>query len=569
MGKHKVKRIGKLNPNIIIDMDGAIKSYEEGYSVYELALKYKVNHGTMKLRLERYGIKIRNASEQKFITMNRPEVKVNISNGSKRSQSKRKETNLKKYGSEVAANTFKWKDDYEKENGVRHPNQREESRENMRGDNNPAKRTESKEKIKQKRWDEKTQEELDEIMSKTKQTWIDNTGFDNPMKVQENKEKAKQTNLERRGVEWVPQDPNVKEKIRETHASKMNITVLDRLNKLDLELVDDFTNVFSVVKVKCKKCGNIFETVLDYVFHDYGICRKCFPFSSSAAEREIREYIESILNDIEIIFNDRKILDGKEIDILIPSKNIGIEFDGVYSHSDKRGITENYHINKTNLANKKGYRLIHIFEDEWLYKKDIVKTRLKRILQVDNSIKIFARNCIIKEINSKMKNDFLINYHIQSWDVSSIKLGAFYNNELVSVMTFSKGNISKGSTATEGIWELNRFCSKPDYSIVGIGGKLLSYFKNNYKWVEIFSYCDRRWSDGNLYIKLGFELCKITKPNYWYIKGTKRIHRFNLRKRADEPKNISEWKLREAEGYYKIWDCGNFKFHVVNNIETN
>lgn len=568
MGKDKVKRIGKLNPNIIIDKDEAIKLYEEGCSVYELALKYKVNHGTMKLRLERYGIKIRNASEQKFITMNRSDVKLNISEGAKRSQSKRKETNLKKYGSEVAANTFKWKDDYEKENGVRHPNQREEFRESMRGDNNPAKRPESREKIKQKRWDEKTQEELDTIMNKTKQTWIENNGVDNPMKDQDNKEKAKQTNLEKRGVEWVVQDPVVQEKARETHILRMNITVLERLNKLELELVDDFINVFSEVKVKCKKCGNIFETVLDYVFHDYGICRKCFPFSSSVAERELREYIESILLNTEIIFNDRKILGGKEIDILIPCKNIGIEYDGVYSHSDKRGITENYHINKTNLANKNGIKLIHIFEDEWLYKKDIVKTRLKRILQVDDSIKIFARNCIIKEIEPSIKNEFLDKYHIQGKDSSVIKLGAFYNDKLVSVMTFSKGNISKGSSSIPGIWELNRFCSDPYYSIIGIAGKLLSYFKKNYEWVEIFSYCDRRWSDGNLYVKLGFNLSKIIKPNYWYIKGTKRIHRFNLRKQPHEPKDISEWKLRENEGYYKIWDCGNFKYNLYNT-ETN
>jgi len=135
-------------------------------------------------------------------------------------------------------------------------------------------------------------------------------------------------------------------------------------------------------------------------------------------------------------------------------------------------------------------------------------------------------------------------------------------------MTFSHGNISKGSKKTEYVWELSRFCIKIGYHIPGISGKLLSYFKKNFKWKEIFSYADRRWSDGDVYYKLGFNLNSITKPNYWYTKdGTKRIHRFNLRKKEEEPSNIPEWVLRLQEGYYRIWDCGNLKFSMINKTE--
>ena len=127
-------------------------------------------------------------------------------------------------------------------------------------------------------------------------------------------------------------------------------------------------------------------------------------------------------------------------------------------------------------------------------------------------------------------------------------------------MTFSHGNISKGSKHVEGVWELNRFCSNYNYRIPGIASKLLTHFKRNYEWKEIFSYADKRWSTGNVYYKLGFELDHETIPNYWYIKNFQRIHRFNLRKRPDEPKEIPEWVLRQEEGYLKIWDCGNMKF---------
>ena len=216
------------------------------------------------------------------------------------------------------------------------------------------------------------------------------------------------------------------------------------------------------------------------------------------------------------------------------------------------------------MCEKQNIQLIHIFEDEWVLKQEIIKSRLKQILGVNNSIRIHARKCIIKEISPKVKNKFLEEYHIQGKDNSVIKLGAFYNNELISVMTFSHGSISKGSKNINDIWELNRFCSNLNYHVPGIASKLLSHFKRNYEWKEIFSYADRRWSEGNVYFQLGFELEHITKPNYWYIKNGLRIHRFNLRKKPDEPKDIPEWILRAKEGYHRIYDCGHYKFVIRN-----
>ena len=174
-----------------------------------------------------------------------------------------------------------------------------------------------------------------------------------------------------------------------------------------------------------------------------------------------------------------------------------------------------------------------------------------------------SRKCKIKEIDSKSKNEFLEKYHLQGSDRSSIKLGSFYENKLVAVMTFSKGSIAKGSKAQEGVWELNRFCTNYEYHIPGIASKLLTHFKRNYEWKEIFSYADRRWSQGDVYYKLGFELEKETAPNYWYVKGIERIHRFNLRKRPDEPKDIPERVLRAEEGYLRIWDYGHLKFKML------
>lgn len=260
-----------------------------------------------------------------------------------------------------------------------------------------------------------------------------------------------------------------------------------------------------------------------------------------------------------------------ELDMIIHSKKIAIEYCGLYYHEEKilddtRPIPgKDFHLKKLQLTNNKGYNLIQIFEDEWILKEDIVKHRLLQILNKNDNIKIGARKCIIKEIDSKTKNEFLEKYHIQGKDSAIIKLGAFYGETLVSVMTFSKGSISKGSYHKEGEWELNRFCSNYDYHVIGIASKLLNYFKINYEWIKIFSYADRRWSIGDLYYQLGFNLEKITDQNYWYSKGIKRIHRFNLRKTEDDPKDKTEEMLRLEQGYNRIWDCGNLKFVLENN----
>lgn len=550
MGKHKVKRIGKLNSNITIDLDEAIKLYENGYSVYELALKYKVNHGTMKLRLERCNIKLRNASEQKFITMNRPEVKINISNASKKSQSKRKETNLKKYGSEVAANTFKWKDEYEKETGVRHPNQREESRENMRGDNNPAKLEENRIKIKQKRWDEKTQEELDEIMSKTKQTWIDNTGVDNPMKLDEVKEKAKQTNLEKRGVEWVVQDPNVKEKTKQTHISKVISKITEKLNNANLELIKEFVNVTNLIEVKCKKCNYVFETVLDYVFHGYGNCPRCYPKNSSFNEREIREFIESILPSEKIIYNDRKILDGKEIDILIPNKRIAIEHNGIFWHSEKAGVFREYHLDKTNSCKNQNYEMIHIFEDEWSYKKDLVKNKLTYKLNKDDLI---YNSFEIVELSKNETKIFIKDndlYELKEFDKS---LGIKDINEILALVSFDNlnGNVN-----------IKNFCVKSEYSP--------EYISNLVQYIidtgvnKIIVETDKRFFDQELFSF--FEVIDEKEPDYSYFKCLCRITKNELINQSSED-NLSEDEYSKLNGWFKIWDCGKYILEYQKQTE--
>lgn len=329
------------------------------------------------------------------------------------------------------------------------------------------------------------------------------------------------------------------------------------------ELVDDeYQNAHYYHNWKCLNCGYIFNTVWNNIQPGKQCpnCEYTFGKPTSKMERELATFISNL--GFNVYENSKRIIPPQELDLYIPELNIGIELDGLYWHSDDKK-DKNYHLNKTEECEKNGIQLIHIFEDEWMFNKGIVLERLKQILGCNNNLqKINARECYIKEIDSKTKNNFLSEFHLQGKDASVIKLGSFYNDELVAVMTFSYGNISKGSRPQEGIWELNRFCTNYHYHMPGIASKLLEYFKRNYNWTKIFSYADRRWSQGNLYRKLGFEEIHKTKPNYWYISRDRRIHRFNLRKSNNEG-NLSEQTIRRNEGYSVIWDCGNIKFELT------
>jgi hypothetical protein len=337
------------------------------------------------------------------------------------------------------------------------------------------------------------------------------------------------------------------------------------LQYFDFELIDkEYKGAHFKHNWKCKKCGTVINQIWNAIQQKYE-CPTCVPrfMGDSKSERELRDFISSLNIPFEI--KVKNIIQPKELDIYIPNKNIAIEHNGIYRHREEI-YGKSYHIKKTLACQKLGIQLIHIFEDEWVYKNEIVKERLKYILGLSTGFKLNARDCIIKEITNEQKDLFLKKFHIQGTDIgSSVKLGAFHEDKLVSVMTFSGLNITKGATPQEDFWELNRFCSDYNYLIRGIANKFIEYFKSNYKWKQIITYADRRWSNGNLYRVLGFSEKRPTSINYWYSKGSlERISRYKLRKRSDEPKDIPEHILRAKEGYFRIYGCGHLKFILEN-----
>ena len=330
-------------------------------------------------------------------------------------------------------------------------------------------------------------------------------------------------------------------------------------------LLSDYISSNCKVKLKCNDCGRIFEKEANsFLQHNGCPYHNC---NSSYKEKELFSFIKSMCNDA--INNDRKTLDGYELDVLVPSKQIAFEFDGIFWHNENNKPND-YHLNKTIICNNKGVRLIHIFEDEWINKKNIWKSMIANILGFTKN-KIYGRACTIDTVDSNTAVKFLNDNHIQGWCPSNIKLGLYYKGELVSLMTFGKSRHFIGSGKYE--WELLRFCNKLDTTVIGGASKLFSYFIRNYKPTSIVSYSDRRWSEGDMYNKLGFTFSHYSKPNYFYVIDNVRKNRFNFRKKIlvekyNCPLEMSERDFCKEKKWYRIYDCGT-SVHVWKNMEKN
>lgn len=283
--------------------------------------------------------------------------------------------------------------------------------------------------------------------------------------------------------------------------------------------------------------------------------------SKSGLEKEVLEYIKSIYSG-EIKSGDRSVLGNKkEIDILIPEFRFGIEFNGIYWHSD---IEKEYHLNKTQIMEEKGYTLFHIFEDEWIEKRQIWKSMIRNKLGL--SERIFGRKCKVSNIPRNIGEKFFKDNHLQGSLSVGNYLGLYYEDELVSCLSYGPSRFEKNCV------EIYRYATKINKSVLGGFSKLLKKIEAS----KIVSYANKRWSKGEVYRKCGFKFLHDTPPNYFYVKDGRRFsrHSFQKHKLKDHPlingynPHLTEHEIMRNNGFKRIYDCGNKKF-IINNNMTN
>jgi hypothetical protein len=412
------------------------------------------------------------------------------------------------------------------------------------------------------------------------------TGYSNPFLMQVYQEKAMQTMIARHGVaralqnatilakmtaevqaQWgvptVLMAPAIKQKIIETVQARYNRKFVnqDHISDEAYAVLQDAVQFRALFKTKSLR-----EVALQLGLSYDGTRKYCDRYGIELPRSSYEDALCAFLADhVKIERSNRSIIRPYEIDIVVPDHNLGIEFCGLYWHGDKIKQDRNYHVHKLNAVNAAGYRLITIFEDEWIAKREIVKSRLLNILGRSER-GIGARQTTIRSITSTMAAEFCELYHVQGAGPRGFaNYGAFHAGTLIGVMTFSRGRVALGGSST-GPVELLRFTTD-GRSHPGLASRLLHRFIEETAPSEIVSYADRRWSQGGLYPKLGFSFMGMTDINYWYVHPNRiwRDHRFKHRK--DQIKHLvpdgdamSERDIMQQLGYYRIWDCGSLKY---------
>lgn len=109
----------------------------------------------------------------------------------------------------------------------------------------------------------------------------------------------------------------------------------------------------------------------------------------SKGEKELFSFLTKYATAIP---NDRIVLKGLEIDIYLPTINIGIEYNGDYWHSEKiisqiyDQTAYEYHHNKALKGKTQGTKLLFVWESDWKTRKEDVQAALKRVIANSNDI---------------------------------------------------------------------------------------------------------------------------------------------------------------------------------------
>jgi len=454
----------------------------------------------------------------------------------------------------------------------------------------------------------------DIIKDKITSTNIDKYGHSNPFASDIIKDKIKSTNIEKYGVQYPSQCPEIKNKTQATNISRYGYDHAMKNQDIKDKISQIFMSKYGVKSPLCiddnrkksidKRHDNWFNSVVsenpninfinydtenkEFIIlcskgHEYKIGHSMFYCRSrsrteictlcnqvgqtkSGLEFLVRDFISS--NYDGTILSNKKIIKPYEIDIYLPDIKLAIEFNGLYWHNETNK-DKLYHFNKTNLCELNGIKLIHIYEDDWNIKQDIVKSRILSAIGKSQN-KIYARSCDIRLLtDNNLIRKFLNDNHLQGYVGSKVKIGMFYNNELVSIMTFGSFRKPLGRDSIDNCYELLRFCSKLNTNVIGAASKMFNFFLKNYEYDTIISYADRSWSNGSVYRNIGMDFDGNTPPNYYYIIGDTKHSRFNYRKdilvKEGYDNNLTEHQIMLSRNIYRIYDSGSMRFILKNH----
>lgn len=410
-----------------------------------------------------------------------------------------------------------------------------------------------------------------------------------------NAEKAKQTCLRKYGFTTASQSPTIKQRCKQYFESKYGgnpsrvykdkiIVAKSKTYQKEQESLErEFGPLYSMSQLKVLLGHS--KTAIMYMIHSAaeihdtpiitGVTQTYIPQNciqhiydvqritgGSRFEEEVASYIESL--GLTVQRRVKTVITPKELDVYVPEKQVAIECNGIYWHSDLpyEGLekdAQQRHLEKTKACEEKGIRLIHIFEDDWRDKKNIVKSILAIAIGKPTR-KLFARKCIVKSISLQEYRSFLLNNHLQGYSFANVRIGLYFEGDLVECI----GVNTKGTHSTDP--ELVRLCTKQGYQVLGGFSKLMKATTIQ----RMVSYIDRATYSGIGYAQTGFTVLKVNPPTFFWTKGSNRIPRYMYMKKTIKKlyeqgvfsyfnECEPEWLNMRKNGYGRIWNCGTIK----------
>lgn len=324
-------------------------------------------------------------------------------------------------------------------------------------------------------------------------------------------------------------------------------------NQYDYSL-SNYINARENIEIICPKHGPFNQIVNNHLAGSG--CPKC-PATISSFHQDVIQHIGS---DIDFSINERNII-SQEIDIYIPKFKLGIELNGDYWHSwhphNDKAENRQKHVNKHKECYKNNIKLLQISEHEWVNTntREIWKSIINHHLNKTQHI-YYARKCSV--LTNFEYSEFFDNNHLQGNRNTTIRIGLEYDKKLISAMTFKEH--SKNN------WEIIRYATIINSQVIGGASKIFKNFIRLYDPKSIITFSDLRYSNGNIYKKLGFEYLHRTEPGYVYLKHKSILSRHKCQKHKLEKllpifdKNKSESENMFMNGYRRLYNAGNFKF---------
>lgn len=264
----------------------------------------------------------------------------------------------------------------------------------------------------------------------------------------------------------------------------------------------NYSGMHSKVTVICRDHGPFQSLAKDHYAKGCG-CPACARESSvSDLEQEIADWLTGL--GLQVVHNDLRTLRGFEVDLLVPERRLGIEVNGAYWHSEAKLVHPRMHEMKLARAEQEGYRLIFIWDFDWLQRRPLIEAHLRHALGLSLAPRHHARQCQVLLVANHVAADFYDRYHIQGKAGRALlHYGLLHNGEMLACMSFHRA-ANRRLAAQEGEWELLRFATRD--RVPGAASRLFAAFRREHHPQVIWSFSDRQHFSGALYEQLGFQL---------------------------------------------------------------